>query len=127
MNVVYDAGVLIAADRNNRDVWADHRARLEMGILPLTTAPVAAQVSRSPSQASLHRLLEGCRMVGFEPDSAAQVGALLKSSGLSDVVDAHVVITAAMTGGIVVTSDVSDLSVLASYAGSGSQVSIVAV
>jgi len=36
MNVVYDAGVLIAADRNDREVWADHRARLELGVVPLT-------------------------------------------------------------------------------------------
>jgi hypothetical protein len=26
MTVVYDAGALIAADRSNRQVWADHRA-----------------------------------------------------------------------------------------------------
>ena len=26
--VVYDAGVLIAADRNVRAIWADHRIRL---------------------------------------------------------------------------------------------------
>ncbi|MEA2501904.1 MAG: hypothetical protein QOD01_2015, partial [Actinomycetota bacterium] len=47
MSVVYDAGVLVAADRNDRTVWADHRARLELGTVPLTTAPVVAQVSRS--------------------------------------------------------------------------------
>lgn len=27
---VYDAGVLIAADRNDRRVWADHEARLHL-------------------------------------------------------------------------------------------------
>jgi predicted cobalt transporter CbtA len=28
-HVVYDAGVLVAADRDQRTVWADHRAGLE--------------------------------------------------------------------------------------------------
>ena len=40
MTVVYDAGGLIAADRSDREVWADHRARLELGLVPITTAPV---------------------------------------------------------------------------------------
>jgi hypothetical protein len=53
VSVVYDTGLLIAAERNDRHVWADHRARLELGIVPRTTAPVIAQVSRSPRQAQL--------------------------------------------------------------------------
>lgn len=57
MSVVYDAGVLVAADRGDRDVWADHRVRLELGTAPVTTAPVVAQVSRSPRQAQLRRFL----------------------------------------------------------------------
>ena len=42
MTTFYDTGVLIAADRNDRQVWADHRARLEAGVVPVTTAPVVA-------------------------------------------------------------------------------------
>jgi hypothetical protein len=38
MSVVYDSGPLIAAERNDREVWADHRARLELGVVPRTTA-----------------------------------------------------------------------------------------
>ena len=30
--VVYDAGALIAAERNDRRFWAEHRVRLELGI-----------------------------------------------------------------------------------------------
>jgi hypothetical protein len=41
MSAVYDAGLLIAADRNHRHVWADHRARLELGVVPLAIARVA--------------------------------------------------------------------------------------
>ncbi|MHB8294990.1 MAG: PIN domain-containing protein [Acidimicrobiales bacterium] len=109
MSVVYDAGLLVAAERNDRAVWADHRARLEAGAVPLTTAPVVAQVSRSPRQAQLRRLLRGCEVVGFQPSEAHEVGTLLERAGTSDVVDAHVVVTAARCGAIAITSDVGDL------------------
>ncbi|MFY9807689.1 MAG: hypothetical protein WCC65_09550 [Pseudonocardiaceae bacterium] len=46
--VVDDAGALIAAERNDRSFWADHRVRLEQGTIPVTPAAVVAQVSRSP-------------------------------------------------------------------------------
>jgi len=38
MTFLYDAGVLIAAECHDRTVGADHRARLELGIVPVTTA-----------------------------------------------------------------------------------------
>ena len=57
--VVYDAAVLVAADRNERRAWAEHKARLELGVVPLVPAPVVAQVSRSPQQAQLRRFLTG--------------------------------------------------------------------
>jgi hypothetical protein len=109
MNVVYDAGVLIAADRNDREVWADHRARLELGVVPLTTAPVVAQVSRSPRQAQLRRLLRGCEVTAFTLGEAHEVGALLDRAGTSDVVDAHLVVVAARRRAIAVTADANDL------------------
>jgi hypothetical protein len=31
--VVYDAGVLLAADKNDRAVWAEQRVRLSAGII----------------------------------------------------------------------------------------------
>jgi hypothetical protein len=67
VSALYGGGLLIAAERN---VWADHRARLEAGVVPRTTAPVVAQVSRSPQQVQLRRLLRGCDIVGFVPDQA---------------------------------------------------------
>lgn len=109
MSVVYDAGLLIAAERNNREVWADHRARLELGIVPVVTAPVVSQVSRSVRQAQLRRVLQGCEVVPFEPGDAHEVGELLLRAGSSDVVDAHVVITAAHRGSTILTSDDEDL------------------
>jgi predicted nucleic acid-binding protein len=115
VSIVYDTGVLIAADRNNRNVWADHRARLEAGLVPVTSAPVIAQASRSPRQVQLRRFLRGCEVVSFEPADAHVVGALLAKSSTVDVVDAHLALTAARTGGVVITSDPSDLGSLASH------------
>ncbi len=115
MSVVYDTGVLIAADRNDRAVWADHRARLEFGLVPTTTAPAVAQASRSPRQAQLRRFLRGCNIVPFASDDANAVGALLTAAGTDDVVDAHVIVAAAQHGPVVITSDPRDLEALAAH------------
>ena len=109
MSVVYDAGLLVAAGRNDREVWADHRARLEVGVVPVTTAPVVAQVSRSPRQVQLGRFLRGCDIVGFGREEPYEVGALLSRAETSDVVDAHVVFTASRGRSTVLTSDEHDL------------------
>ncbi len=113
MTFVYDASVLIAAERHDRALWADHRARLELGIVPVTTAPVVAQVSRSGRQAQLHRLLRGCDIVAFTPAQAHAVGALLRATRSADVVDAHVVLVAGAFDASVLSSDQDDLSPLA--------------
>ena len=115
MSTVYDTGALIAADRNDRNVWADHRARLEAGLVPVTTAPVIAQASRSPRQVQLRRFLRGCDVVAFDPAQAHAVGALLARSTTTDVVDAHLALTAARIGAVVITSDPVDLRTLAAH------------
>ena len=109
MSVIYDAAVLVAAARDDRETWADHRVRLELGDLPRTTAPVVAQVSRSGRQSQLRRFLRGCETVAFSPDQAHEVGALLGRARTSDVVDAHLVITAAKTASTVLTADIDYL------------------
>jgi hypothetical protein len=113
VSCVYDAGVFLAAQRHDREVWADHRARLELGVVPLTTAPVVAQVSRSGQQVQLRRFLRGCDIVAFAPAQAHAVGALLSAAGASDVVDAHVVSVASARGADVLTSDEGDLAAIA--------------
>lgn len=113
MSIVYDAGALIGAERSDRAVWADHRARLEMGLVPVTTAPVVAQVSRSGRQAQLRRFLRGCDIVPFGDDEAHDIGALAGRSGSSDVVDVHVVATAHRRRFGVLTSDENDLKPIA--------------
>jgi hypothetical protein len=107
--VVYDAGVLIAADRGDRRIWAEHKVRLEAGVVPLVPSPVVAQSSRSPKQAQMRRMLRGCEVVAFEEDDAHRVGALLGTSKTRDVVDAAVVILAIERRAEIRTGDGTDI------------------
>ena len=110
MSFVYDTGMLVAADRNRRKAWADHRVRLELGLIPVVPAPVVAQASRSGRQVQLRRLLRGCEIVPFDPAQAHQVGALLRAARTNDVVDAHVALVASERNAVVVTSDADDIA-----------------
>ena len=107
--VVYDAAVLIAAHKNDRGAWAEHKARLELGVIPLVPAPVVAQVSRSPRQAQLRRFLTGCQVVPLGESEAHEAGRLLGLTSTSDVVDAVVVTTALRHKALILTSDLSDI------------------
>jgi hypothetical protein len=120
--VVYDAGVLVAADRNARGVWAEHKVRLESGIVPEVPAPVVAQVSRSPAQVQLRRLLRGCEVVPLTEQDAHSAGRLLGRAGSSDVVDAVVACTAAALHADVVTGDRADIARLLDAAGTSAQI-----
>lgn len=120
--VVYDAGALVAADRNSRLFWADHRVRLEAGLLPLVPAPVVAQVSRSSRQAQLRRLLRGCEVVPLTEQAAHAAGRLLGRTKGSDVVDAVVADLAATRDADVVTTDRRDIQALLDAARSASRV-----
>lgn len=107
--VVYDAGPLIAADRNDRAFWAEHLLRVAAGVVPLVPAPVVAQVSRSSRQAQLRRLLRACDVVPFDEDAAHRAGALLGRSSTSDLVDAAVVLLAVDRGADIVSGDPGDI------------------
>ena len=120
--VVYDAGVLVAADRHTRRVWAEHRVRLEAGIVPVVPAPVVVQVSRSPTQAQLRRLLRGCEVVSLTEQRAHSAGRLLGRAGSRDVVDAVVADTAAELRADVVTGDGADIRLLLDAADAPGQI-----
>jgi predicted nucleic acid-binding protein len=108
--VVYDTGVLIAAECGERQVWAEHRVLLETGLVPLVPAPVVAQASRTPRQAQLHRLLRGCEVVPLDEAAAHRAGALLGKSGTRDVVDASVAVSAIDHDANVVSDDARDIA-----------------
>jgi predicted nucleic acid-binding protein len=114
--VVYDSGVLIAADRSERPTWAEHRIRLEAGIVPMVPAPVVAQASRSPKQAQMRRLLRGCEVVQFDEAAAHAAGALLAKTRTKDVVDASVAVLSARYGADVISDDAKDIRRLLSAA-----------
>jgi hypothetical protein len=120
--VVYDTGVLVAADRNVRAVWADHRVRLEAGVIPVVPAPVVAQASRSPGQVQLRRLLRGCEIVPLTEQGAHAAGALIGRAATRDVVDAVVAQTAADLHADVITGDRGDIRLLLQAAGATSHI-----
>ncbi len=123
--VVYDAAVLVAADRNERRAWAEHKARLEFGVIPLVPAPVVAQVSRSPQQAQLRRFLTGCAVVPLGESEAHEAGRLLGLTRTADVVDAVVVTTALRQRAMILTGDRVDMERL--VRASGRKVAVVTV
>ena len=122
---VYDAAVLVAADRNERRCWAEHKARLELGALPLVPAPVVAQVSRSPQQAQLRRFLAGCVVVPLGENDAHAAGRLLAKTRTADVVDAVVVTVALHNKAVILTGDPDDIQRL--VRASGREAVVVAV
>jgi predicted nucleic acid-binding protein len=117
LSTVYDTGILIAAERNDRAAWAEHSVRLAAGLIPLVPAPVVAQASRSERQVQLRRFLRGCDVVPFDERAAHRTGALLGKSKSSDIVDAAVVDLAAMTGSDIITSDSDDIERLVAASG----------
>jgi hypothetical protein len=121
--VVYDAAVLVAADRNERRTWAQHKARLEFGIVPLVPAPVVAKVSRSPKQAQLRRFLAGCVVVPLGESEAHEAGRLLARSRTADVVDAVVVAIALREKAVILTGAPEDIGRL--VRASGGEIAVV--
>ena len=123
--IVYDAAVLVAADRNERQAWAEHKVRLELGIVPLVPTPVVVQVSRSPQQVQLRRFLTGCVVVPLGETEAHEAGLLLGMTKTSDIVDAVVVTTAFRQQATILTSDPDDIRRL--VRASGREIAVVAI
>jgi len=116
--VTYDAGALVAAERNDRRLWALHAGFLAEDVVPVVPAPVLAQVWRGGSrQAGLSRLLAMCDVEPLTDDQARQVGALARKARHDDIVDVTVVEGALRRGDAVVTSDAPHLRRIARAAG----------
>ena len=115
MNIpyLYDAGVLIAIDNNDRRMWARHRLALEDGRDIHIPAVVVSQAWRdSRRQVRLGRFLAGCHVVPVGLETAKTAGILCGKAGTSDIVDATVVTMAAGLGAIIWTSDPNDIRTL---------------
>lgn len=114
--VTFDAGGLIALDRNDRRVLALIARSIELGMQITIPATALAQAVRNPArQARLSRLIRqaGTDLIALDGPEATAVGLLLARTSTADVVDAHVVICARRAGQAVVTSHPADLNQIA--------------
>ena len=107
--ITYDSDALIAAERNDRRVWALHRRSLERGLIPTVPAGVLGQSWRGGPQPQLSRFLAGCRTEPLDDARARSAGAAFALAGTADVIDASVVVGAAARSDLVITSDETDL------------------
>jgi hypothetical protein len=111
--VTYDTGALVAAERNQRVVWAVHRRTLERGMRPTVPAGVLAQAWRGGPQSELSRLLKGCRIEDLDEVRGRAAGQACGRAGTGDVIDATVVVGAVARHDLVVTSDRNDIAAVA--------------
>lgn len=110
--ITFDAGGLIALDRNDRRVLALLARAAERGGRITIPATALAQALRSPArQARLSRLIRqaGTDVMALTGPDATAVGLLLARTATADIADAHVVVCAQRAAQAVVTSDAGDL------------------
>lgn len=110
MNLVLDAGALVAVDRRDRGIEALLLMAMQEQIPVCTSGAVIAQVWRDGArQANLARILNGVEIHPLDKSAGKQVGQLLAVSRASDVVDGHVAMLA-QAGGRILTSDPDDIT-----------------
>ena len=125
---LYDAGALIAIDKDDRRMWARYQVALDDGRDLRVPAVVVGQAWRNARrQVRLGQFLAACHVdqVGLESSKAA--GVLCGRAGTSDVVDATVAVMAAATGAVIWTSDPEDIKALVDASGPRPAVVIRAV
>lgn len=104
--VTYDTGALVAAGRNDRQMWALHAGYLAEEIVPMVPAPVLADAWRGGMrQASLSLFLRMCETESLTEELAREVGALAGKADHDDVVDVSVVEGAIRRGDAIVTAN----------------------
>jgi len=115
--ITFDAGGLIALDRNDRRVLTLIARATERGMRITIPATALAQAMRNPArQACLSRLSRqaGTDLIALDGRDATAVGMLLARTGTADIADAHVVVCAQRAGQAVVTSDAGDFTRISS-------------
>ena len=128
--LTYDTGALTAAERNDRLLWALHRAALARGLPPVVPAGVLAEGWRGGPQAELSRLLKGCSVENLSAEQACEVGGLAAQVRHADVVDVSVVDVSVVEGAVrrrhaVVTSDPAHIAKIAAVAGGALEIHAV--
>jgi hypothetical protein len=125
--LLYDAGALLAAEREDRAVWRYHATTLRMGTRPVVPAPVVAQAWRKNRQARLAMLLKGSEVWPMDGALARAVGQLCATAKTTDIVDATVAVLAARLNATVITSDPQDITRLVDEQDALPRVEIVSV
>jgi hypothetical protein len=117
MTLVFDAGALLALEKNDKAIWERWKAATRSGFPPVTHGGVVGQVWRGGGrrQTLLAMALDGMEVRPLDDELGRRAGVLLKRAGRSDVIDAAVVLLAE-DGDEIVTSDPSDLTVLTEHA-----------
>jgi hypothetical protein len=105
--VVLDAGVLVAAERNEKRFWAVWDEIIDLP--KLVPTPVLAQVWRGQPSAALERVLKACRIQILDVWAAKRVGELCARTRTSDIADATVMFLASLRGDDVLTTDLRDM------------------
>lgn len=114
MGATYDTGALIAADRNDRAMWALHAGFLAEEVTPTVPAPVLAEAWRGGSrQANLARFLALCTVEDMDDERAKAVGVLAGKSSHHDIVDVAVVEGAIRRRDAIVTSNPTHMHAIA--------------
>lgn len=109
--MILDAGFFVSVDKGERRAREFLTAAQSRGRQLHSTHPVLAQVWRDGSrQARLARLLEAIEL--HPMDDGRTVGSLLARAATSDVVDAHLVVTAVRISQPIMTGDTADIEKL---------------
>lgn len=104
--VTYDTGALIAADHNDRRMWALHAGFLAEEVSPTVPAPVLAEAWRGGGrQAILSRFLALCTLEPMNEQQAKSVGILAGNANHHDIVDVTVVEGAIRGHDAIITSN----------------------
>ncbi len=115
--VTYDTGALIAAEHNDRRMWALHAGFLAEEVVPTVPAPVLAEAWRGGQrQASLAKFLALCEIEPLADAQARAVGVLAGRADHDDIVDVTVVEGAARRRDTIVTSNHTHISKIAQAA-----------
>lgn len=116
--VTYDTGALVAAERNDRKMWALHAGFLAESVVPMVPSAVLAEAWRGGTrQASLARLLAACDVEPLTDAQARAVGVLAGRSRHDDIVDVTVVEGAIRRRSAVVTSNTAHMLKIATAVG----------
>ena len=113
MTLLLDAGALVAVERGDRDLISAIKLEMTEGRSALTHAGIVGEVWRGGSgrQVNLARILAGVEVRAIDEELGRRAGVLLGTTGLSDVLDAAIVLLAD-DGDEIVTSDPTELRLL---------------